>query len=186
MDRKTNIISLYGGPGAGKSTSAAYLYYLLKAEGKNVELVREYVKDWVWEGRKIGTYDQIYFLGKQVKHESMLYGKVDWIVTDSPILMNAYYASIYCTPNLGPGIKAATLAFYKQAMEDGHTHFNIMLKRSKPYIADGRYQTEEQAKEIDNGVRSMLTELQIPIFESATNEEDLTNLLNQIKAVSNA
>lgn len=184
MDRKTNIISLYGGPGAGKSTSAAYLYYLLKAESKNAELVREYVKDWAWEGRKIGTYDQIYFLGKQVRHESMLYGKVDWIVTDSPILMNAYYASIYCTPSLGPGIKAATLAFYKQAMEDGHTHYNIMLRRSKPYISDGRYQTEDQAREIDDGVRSMLNELQIPIFESETNEEDLAALLKQIKEIS--
>jgi pantothenate kinase len=43
---KTTIINVYGGPGAGKSTSAAYLYYLLKVAGKNVELVREYVKDW--------------------------------------------------------------------------------------------------------------------------------------------
>lgn len=181
--RKTNIISLYGGPGAGKSTSAAYLYYLLKAEGLNVELVREYVKDWAWEGRKIGTYDQIYFLGKQVRHESMLYGKVDWIVTDSPILMNAYYASIYCTPNLGAGIKAATLAFYRQAMEDGHKHYNILLKRSKPYISDGRYQTEEQAREIDNGVKSMMHELQIPLLESETTEEDLSALMAQIKKV---
>jgi tRNA uridine 5-carbamoylmethylation protein Kti12 len=86
--RKTTIINLYGGPGTGKSTSAAYLYYILKAEGHNVELVREYVKDWAWEGRQISTYDQIYFLGKQVRRESLLYGKVDWIITDSPVMMN--------------------------------------------------------------------------------------------------
>lgn len=182
--KKTNIISLYGGPGVGKSTSAAYLYYLLKAESLNVELVREYVKDWAWEGRKIGTYDQIYFLGKQVRHESMLYGKVDWIVTDSPILMNAYYAGVYCAPNLGAGIKSATLAFYKQAMEDGHKHYNILLKRSKPYISDGRYQTEEQAREIDTGVRDMMSDLQVPLLESETTEADLANLLSQIKKVA--
>jgi nicotinamide riboside kinase len=178
---KTNIISLYGGPGAGKSTSAAYLYYLLKTESQNVELVREYVKDWAWEGRKIGTYDQIYFLGKQVRHESMLYGKVDWIVTDSPILMNAYYASIYCTPNLGVGIQAATLAAYRQAMEDGHKHYNIYLNRSKPYIGDGRYQTEDQAKDIDLGVKNMLQKFDIQIIESETNEPDLAATLEKIK-----
>lgn len=178
---KTNIISLYGGPGAGKSTSAAYLYYLLKSEGANVELVREYVKDWAWEGRKIGTYDQIYFLGKQVRHESMLYNKVNWIVTDSPILMNAYYASIYCTANLGSGIKAATLSFYRQAMEDGHKHYNIILKRTKPYIPDGRYQTEDQAKEIDKGIRDMMVEFQIPSIESETTEEQLSQTLSWIK-----
>ena len=94
-EKKTTIINLYGGPGTGKSTSAAYFYYLLKAQGKNVELVREYVKDWAWEGRKISTYDQIYFLGKQVRRESMLYGKVDWIVTDSPIMMNLYCICVF-------------------------------------------------------------------------------------------
>src|SRR5579885_3619982 len=101
---KTTIINVYGGPGAGKSTSAAYLYYLLKVAGKNVELVREYVKDWAWEGRKFGAYDEIYFLGKQVRHESMLFGKVDWIVTDAPVYMTAYYASIYCSPTLAKGL----------------------------------------------------------------------------------
>lgn len=184
MNKKTVIINFFGGPGAGKSTSAAYAYYLLKAEGRNVELVREYVKDWAYEKRVIGTYDQIYFLGKQVRHESMLYGKVDWIVTDSPILMNAYYAGIYCTPNLGTGIKSATLSFYRQAVEDGHQHFNVMLNRSKPYIGDGRYQTEEQAKEIDQGVRLMMTELNVPLIESETTEKDLGEVLNKIKTMA--
>lgn len=76
LQNKTTIINLYGGPGAGKSTSAAFLYYLLKANGFNVELVREYVKDWAWEKRVITNYDQIYFLGKQVRRESLLYGIV--------------------------------------------------------------------------------------------------------------
>ncbi len=55
---KTTIINLYGGPGAGKSTSAAYLYYLLKCQQENVELVREYVKKWAWENRPCGVYDE--------------------------------------------------------------------------------------------------------------------------------
>lgn len=179
--RKTRIINFYGGPAVGKSTSAAYAYYLLKAAGLNVELVREFVKNWAYEKRDIGTYDQIYFLGRQVRRESMLYGKVDWIVTDSPILMNAFYSKIYCSPNLADGIKEAIMAYYRQANEDGHKHYHVMLKRSKPYVNDGRYQTEEQAKEIDKGVRDMLGELEIPLLESETNEKDLSELLDQIK-----
>jgi ATP:corrinoid adenosyltransferase len=69
--KKTTVISLFAGPGAGKSTSAAYLYAHLKNRGVNSELVREYVKDRAWEERQIGTYDQIYFLGKQVRREAM-------------------------------------------------------------------------------------------------------------------
>jgi hypothetical protein len=179
--RKTTIINLYGGPGTGKSTSAAYLYYLLKAEGKNVELVREYVKDWAWEGRKISTYDQIYFLGKQVRRESMLYGKVDWIVTDSPVMMNLYYAQRYCTHILGEGVRAASLAFYRQAKEDGHEHVHVFLKRTKPYISEGRYQTEDEAREIDDGIKRVLKDLKIHTVDLTPDEPDLLRGLTAIK-----
>jgi hypothetical protein len=180
---KTTIINLYGGPGTGKSTSAAYFYYLLKAEGKNVELVREYVKDWAWEGRKISTYDQIYFLGKQVRRESMLYGKVDWIVTDSPVMMNLYYAQRYCSPSLAAGIGEATFSFYRQAAEDGHKHIHVFLKRNKPYLSEGRYQTEAEAIEIDEGVNNLLNKLNIPILECPADEPELLQILNKIKGM---
>jgi nicotinamide riboside kinase len=179
----TKIINLYGGPGTGKSTSAAFLYYLLKANGFNVELVREYVKDWAWEKRVITNYDQIYFLGKQVRRESMLYGKVDWIVTDCPVLMNTYYASRYCPPVLADGVKSATLAFYNQAAEDGHKHFHVFLQRNKPYLSEGRYQTEAEAKEIDLGIKSLLADLKFPIIESEPDEPVLLNLFEEIKKV---
>jgi hypothetical protein len=178
---KTTIINLYGGPGTGKSTSAAFLYYLLKAEGKNVELVREYVKDWVWEGRTINTYDQLYFLGKQVRRESMLYGKVNWIVSDSPVFMNLFYASKYCPPLVSSGVSAGTLSFYQQAQTDGHRHVHVFLKRNKPYLSEGRYQTEAEAVEIDDGIKKMLTQLNVSFIESSPDEPDLVEALQTIK-----
>lgn len=177
---KTTIINLYGGPGSGKSTSAAYLYYVLKAQGKNVELVREYVKDWAWEKRTMTTYDQIYFLGKQVRRESMLYGKVDYIVTDSPVMMNLYYAQRYCSLALAEGIRAATLSFYRQGIEDGHKHHHFLLQRNKPYASEGRYQTEAEAKEIDKGIKQLLENLRFSIIETTPDEEDLDKSLNKI------
>ena len=178
---KTTIINLYGGPSVGKSTSAAYLYYLLKSQGKNVELVREYMKDWAWENRKFSAYDEIYFLGKQVRHESMLFGKVKWIVTDAPVFMTSYYATLYCSAGLATGIEQAALAFYQQAKEDGHQHLHIYLKREKPYQAEGRYQTEEQALEVDRGILQMLIKFDIPIINAAPNETSLDNTLQNIQ-----
>lgn len=180
-ERKTTIINLYGGPGAGKSTSAAYYYYILKKDSANVELVREYVKDWAWEGRKISTNDQIYFLGKQVRRESMLYGKVDYIVTDSPVMMNLFYAQLYCTLSLAEGIRAATLSFYRQAAEDGHKHIHVLLDRNKPYVSEGRYQTEAEAKALDGGVKRLLDDLRINYLTSTPDEADLLKLLEKIK-----
>lgn len=180
-ERKTTIINLYGGPGAGKSTSAAYYYYILKKQAANVELVREYVKDWAWEGRKISTNDQIYFLGKQVRRESMLYGKVDWIVTDSPVMMNLFYAQLYCPFSLAEGIRAATISFYRQAAEDGHKHIHVLLDRNKPYVSEGRYQTEAEAKELDGGVKRLLDDLKISYLSSTPDEPELLKLLEKIK-----
>ncbi len=174
---KTTIINVYGGPGAGKSTSAAYLYYLLKVAGENVELVREYVKDWAWEGRKFGAYDEIYFLGKQVRHESMLFGKVDYIVTDAPVYMTAYYASIYCSPTLAKGVMAEAQAFYQQVVEDGHQHLHIMLNRIRPYVQEGRYQNESQAHAVDDGVGDMLLSRGITLINADPSEESLKKTL---------
>jgi hypothetical protein len=152
----TTVVNLYGGPGAGKSTSAAYLYYLLKRDGHNAELVREYVKDWAWDNRVPRDYDQLYLLGKQIRRESMLYGKVDYIVTDSPVLLGIYYSHVFSPPAIARGIEHASMAYYEQAESDGHRHVHVLLERSKQYSQAGRFQTEVEAREIDAGIRALL------------------------------
>lgn len=173
----TTIINLYCGPGGGKSTSAAYLFYQLKKLGKNVELVREYVKDWAWEKRHINAYDQLYFLGKQSRRESMLYGKVDYIVTDSPIWLSAYYAQLYCPIFVSEGVRAATVAFYHQARHDGHAHQHVQLVRSKAYNPAGRFQTEVQARELDGDIQNFLKNVKVSTIESGTDNDQLDSLL---------
>lgn len=176
----TTIINFYAGPSTGKSTSAAYLYYLLKTADKNAELVREYVKNWAWQDRKIRTYDQLYFLGKQSHYESLLYGKVDYIVTDSPVLLGGFYANKYCPETIAKGINAASLAFYEQAAKDGHEHIHVFLRRSKTYNPAGRYQTEEEAIKIDHEIHEYLHDMNIQFIECDTDEKSLSNLLADI------
>jgi len=177
----TTIINLYGGPGTGKSTSAALLFYMLKSQGENSELVREYVKDWAWEGRKISVYDQLYFLGKQVRRESLLYGKVDYVVTDAPIMLGVYYAQQYTPVSVSEAVRTATLAFYRQAAEDGHRHVHVFLERSKAYNPSGRFQTELEARSIDDRLVGLLGELRIPFVRCGTEEEDLRKMLNDLR-----
>lgn len=173
----TTILNLYAGPGAGKSTSAAFLFARLKKLGVNAELVREYVKDWAWEKRTIGTYDQWYFLGKQIRKESMLFGKVDAIVTDSPIMLGVYYARHFFSRRVAEAIRANTIAYYEQCAADGHEHIHVLLKRTKEYNPAGRYQTEEEAKEIDVEVERLLRDLKVTFVQSGTSDEELTKLL---------
>lgn len=175
----SKIISLYGGPGSGKSTSAAWLFHALKVRGENAELVREYAKDWAWEGRTIGTYDQLYFLGKQIRKESMLFGKVSHIVTDSPVMLSVYYANAYSPEPIRKGVRAAVDAYYAQAKADGHEHRHVWLRRTKGYNPAGRYQTEAEARHIDNDLHLTLREM-VPLIYCETSNEAMFDLLQTI------
>lgn len=149
----TMVVNLYGGPGTGKSTTAAALFSLLKQRGVNAELVTEYAKDVVWEGRDYLLSDQIYLFAKQNRKMVRLYGQVEMVVTDSPLLLSYYYSA-----------NEHILGLIRQEMQRAR-QLHIMLKRVKPYIAAGRYQTEEEARNIDDALRRMLNELEIPYHE---------------------
>lgn len=151
------VVSLYGGPGTGKSTSAAHLFAELKMAGVNAELVQEYVKQWAWEDRKPVTLDQFYFFGKQSRKEYSLFGKVDTVVTDSPVSLCAYYTHLYGSKEQDSLFQDMTKTYYNMAKNTGNHHVHIWLNRVKAYNPAGRFQTEEQARDIDNDMRNFLT-----------------------------
>ena len=63
--KDTLIVNLYGGPGSGKSTGAAYLFAKLKMAGVDAEYVTEFAKDKVWEGNQEAFRCQFYITGKR-------------------------------------------------------------------------------------------------------------------------
>ena len=87
------VINLFGQPGAGKSTGAAYIFSQLKLRGINAELVTEFAKDKVYEETKEVFNNQIYIFGKQYFRMSRIAKKVDVIITDSPLLLSSFYTS---------------------------------------------------------------------------------------------
>lgn len=86
------VINVIAGPGAGKSTLASGLYHEAKRRGWNVELVTEVAKDLVWEGRHCALGNQAYVFGRQIQRIDRLKGQVDYVITDSPVLLSAIYA----------------------------------------------------------------------------------------------
>lgn len=156
---KTTVINLLGGGGVGKSTTACGLFYYMKNMKMSVELVREYVKSWAWKGEKIGEYDQMYITGKQMRYESILYGKVDYIVTDSPILLGPIYEHWLTNDSI---MESSVRKFYDKAKENGIDHKFFLLERTKDYVQAGRYQTEDEARRFDDHLRTTLVKWGIP------------------------
>ena len=144
----TTVINLYGGPGTGKSTTAAHLFALFKQEGRNVELVTEYAKDKVWEKSFDVLGNQVYVLGKQYHRMYRLLGKTDYIITDSPLLFSLYYGK-----HLGDNFKNLVLELYRSM-----DNIDIFLTRVKKYELVGRMQTEEQARLIDGEIKYILNQ----------------------------
>jgi hypothetical protein len=167
---QTLVVNLYGGPGTGKSTTAAALFALLKMDGVNAELATEYAKDIVWEGRNYLLSDQIYIFAKQNRKFVRLFGKVDVIVTDSPLLLCYYYSG-----------NEHILALARQEMARAR-HLHVMLRRMKAYNPNGRTQTEEQAKEVDAQMRAMLVTLGVSFLDVTADREAPQNLLPIVKA----
>jgi len=170
---KTLLVNLYGGPGTGKSTSAAYLYAIAKMAGINAELVREAAKEYAWREE---VPKQIPLLKEQIARENLVFGKVALIVTDSPLYIGQYYTHKFGT------LKdfETVIRMIKKTRLDrdykGHDTLNIFLKRDKPYNPAGRFEGEKEAKQVDKDQRKMLETLHIPFYDYNTEKEDLHNL----------
>ena len=149
------VVNLYGGPGSGKSTTAAGIFSELKMLGLNTELVTEYAKDKVWEKHESILDNQIYVFAKQYHRLFRLIDQVEVIVTDAPILLSTIYNKDRTT--LGSSLDNLVIEAYHT-----FTNVNYFLNRTKKYNPQGRLQTEVEAKELDIQINNMLDRLNVP------------------------
>lgn len=157
------IVCLYGGPGTGKSTTCAGLFYKLKMAGHNCEMNREYIKEWIWEGREIQSGDQPYFFSKQARKERLYMAKdIEFIITDSPLVLTHFYGIKYDPFEQKYNTSLMMLKNHHEACKElGYKVDHFFLTRTKEYNPAGRYQNAEDAAKIDEEILTMLNKLNI-------------------------
>lgn len=163
------IINCFAGPGTGKSSISAGLFYKMKLLEYKVELVQEYAKDMTYEKRSNILEDQLYVFAKQARRLERLKGHVDYVITDSPLLLSIIYNT-----------KSKILNDLIEETYNSYNNMNFLLKRVKKYQTYGRNQTEEEAKEIDLKVSKMLIEKKYWFYSIDANETAVDNILSRI------
>lgn len=116
------VVNFFGASCSGKSTHSAGLYAELKKAGVNVEIGREYCKNFFYESTQYKLDNQFLITGKQIEQvETFKHGGCDVVIMDSPILLGAVYAELY-QKNYTLS-KAISLKFSE------YDNFNILLER---------------------------------------------------------
>ena len=167
------IVNLFGVPGAGKSTGAAYIFSQLKMKGINAELITEFAKDKVWENNSEVFKNQAYLFGKQSYRISRCKDKVDVIVTDSPLPLSIFY-------NTGEFL---TENFNKSVMDvfNSYNNLNFLLLRTKPYNPIGRHQSEEESDALKQPMVQLLKERGISYIEVDGDIVGYDKIIEEIK-----
>lgn len=122
--KDTTIINLFGAPGVGKTTAANGLTYELKRRGFLCDCPYEFAKSLSWVNDVHNQRDQLYILANQ--HNSIVrsFGKVDYIILDSPVLLSLVYQQ-YNAKKFGADT-------FPIGLYDGYFH-NFVIELHKKY-----------------------------------------------------
>lgn len=160
----SKLINLFGGPGIGKSSIAAGITYRLKKQHISCNNPYEFPKLLAWDNNMPAIKDQLYVFANQHRGIAQAYGKVDYIVVDSPILFSLIYHSYYT--------KGYPAEFYGESFNnliiDLHNKYdsvNILLERGQGIHNDEeRFQNYEESLAIDNHCKKILDDNNIPYY----------------------
>ena len=153
-------INFFAGPGTGKSTTSAGVFYDMKQAGYKVELVQEHAKDLVYEENWKCLQDQLLVTANQNHRNFRLYGKVDYAIHDSPVLLGVIYSKYIGA--LGEAYENFVVELFKS-----QDSINIFLERDlddHPYQEYGRNQNLQEAQEIDAQIKMLLIKHSIPFI----------------------
>lgn len=171
------IINLFAGPGVGKTSTASGLFYELKINNYNVELVNEFAKELAYEKRTdILKSDQLFVLANQ--HRNLLIKafeeSLDYIIMESPILLSNIYfndLSIYH----GDLFRNLTLDLFSK-----YNNINFYLNRNSKnnFINTGRIHNEYESRMLDIQILNYLKNNNICFKRFDVDKNIIHNILN--------
>ena len=178
----SKIINFFGGPGIGKSTQASGLFTEMKKNQMDVEYTYEFPKEVAWEGNVSQLRDQFFITANQHRNISRLYGKIDYIIVDSPIVLGCFYEQRYGEDYPASFYGMTGLSGFIWKLFKQYNNVNILLTRNKEtYNSNGRMQDLKEAIEIDEDIKDTLLINNMPFIEFSVGNNTATEIFNYIK-----
>ena len=170
-DKTPVVINGYGGPGAGKSTACMEITAALKKAGYGAEYVQEYAKELVYDKNMEmldgSAKNQFEILKEQTRRVDRLYDQVDFIVTDSPILLNEIY-----NKELTPEYRDIV-----GKIQNSYSNFSFFIERdASNFEEEGRIHNLAESIQKDQEIRDML--LDNDIKYKTYNHENINEIVN--------
>ena len=158
----SKLINLFGGPGIGKSSIAAGLFYKMKKKHISCNNPYEFPKVLAWDKNNEAIKDQLYVIANQHRGIAQSYGKVDYIIVDSPILFSTvyhgYYTKDYPVEFYGESFHKLIVDIHKK-----YDNVNILLERTMNEInEEERFQNIEESLELDRLIKESLVKYDEP------------------------
>ena len=178
----SKIINIFGGPGIGKSSIAAGITYKLKKNHISCDQPYEFPKLLAWDDNHSAIQDQLYVLANQHRGIVKSYGKVDYIVLDSPILLSLTYRNYYKGTEYPSSLYGES--FDKMVLDtfNQYDNINIVLDRADGvHNNDERYQNLEESKELDGVIENSLIENNIPFHKIKVNDDTVDDIMKLVK-----
>lgn len=148
----TLIVDIFGGPGAGKSTTALQLVAELKKLGYHADHVSEVAKELVYAKdfeHLDGTLkNQSKILSEQKRRLDIMLDNVDVVVTDSPLLLN----TVYLKENAPEYIESVFSQY------ENYNNYNVVVERdlSVKFEQEGRIHNLEESIKKDGEINTLL------------------------------
>ena len=175
----TKVINLLGGPGSGKSTAATGVFSQLKLKGINCEYVSEFAKEIVWEETNSLLENQLHIFAEQFRRQFRLIGKVEYVITDSPLLLSCIYFDHWFKKRTTKMFNDSYCDLTRQYFFESFNQFenvNWVITRNKEYNSKGRLQSLDEAVQLDADIHNFLLKnwVDYKLTDSVHAIEDIT------------
>ena len=177
--KNTLIINVLGGPGVGKTTIASDLFVRFKRKELDVEIVSEFAKELVWEKRNEAFDDRLYMHAEQNHRLMMMNGNLDYIITDSPLILTSVYNHFYLedkhTKEYNKMIDDVTLQTF-----NSYNNITFLIERETGYDTNGRRESLDEAKAIDERIIKYLEDNNIKYIKIKDRENAVDEIIKYL------